>query len=99
MKSIQLLSFVIKNPTFASVMNTQSMNVEHVAIGMKMEIYTTVVLSALILCLQKHIILHLLIVTHCLVPQETSVLDLNKLHTLTLMSVLTKLVGSISLHN
>lgn len=81
---------------------SQSMNVEYVTIEMKMKIYTKVVLSSIILCLQKHIILHLLIVIHCLVPQETSVLDLNKLHTLTLMtrmSVLTKLVGRISLHN
>ena len=76
---------------------SQSMNVEYVTIEMK--IYTNVVLSSIILCLQKHIMLHLLIVIHCLVPQETSVLYLNKLHTLTLMSVLTKLVGRISLHN
>jgi len=78
---------------------SQSMNVEYVTIEMKMKIYTTVVLSSVIRCLQKHIMLHLLIVTHCLVPQETSVLDLNELHTLTLMSVLTKLVERISLHN
>ena len=78
---------------------SQSMNVEYVTIEMKMKIYTNVFLSSIILCLQKHIILHLLIVIHCLVPQETSVLYLNRLHTLTLMSVLTKLVGRISLHN